>query len=123
MIFKVIWKKEEYVLELDSIKGTMKLTNSITTKLGCFIRMRDFCGALQIFDSDEIHMTYSKGKKQETIIVHPFDGRQTSLIVKFLDLFSQIDAAYLTHRRVTELKTTDQYDSNQDQGQDYGVTS
>lgn len=123
MIFKVIWKREEYVLELDCIQGVLKLTNAVTTKLGCFIRMSDFHGALQIFDTDEIHLSYNKNKAQETIIIHPFDNRQTSLIIKYLDLFSQIDAAYLAHRRVTDLKPADGYHSNHNMSQNQPVTS
>lgn len=123
MIFKVIWKREEYALELDCLNGIMKLTNAITTKLGCYIKMADFHGALQIFDSDEIHLSYSKGKKEETMVIHPFDGRQTDLIVKYLDLFSQMDAAYLTHRRVTELKPKDQYEENYKEPDHMGLTS
>jgi hypothetical protein len=75
MIFKMIWGREEYVLELDAIDGAIKLTNCITTKIGCYIRMADFHGALQIFDSEEIHLSYSTGKKMDTIVLHPFDGR------------------------------------------------
>jgi hypothetical protein len=75
MIFKVIIKRDEHVLEIDMLSGIIKLTNCLTTKVSYQIRMPDFNGALQIFDSDEIHFSFDSGKKMETVVLLPFDGR------------------------------------------------
>lgn len=59
----------------------------------------------------------------ENVVMLPFDSRQTSLIIKYLELFSQFDTAYVAHRRTIELKSSDQSSNKQPQADFQEITA
>lgn len=59
----------------------------------------------------------------ENVVMLPFDSRQTSLIIKYLELFSQFDTAYVAHRRTIEPKSSDQSSNKQPQADFQEITA
>lgn len=100
MIFKILVKSKEFIMELDNLEGIIKITDCSSFKVTLFLRRSDFNGALKLFDSNQIQISYTHKKKIETLILVPIDKTQIDLIEECLEVFALFDEYYKDERKI-----------------------
>ena len=103
MIFKIVYNNTDHIMEIDCIEGFLKVTDTNKLSTILLIRMRDFNGAFELFEDEQIQVSYIYYKRDLSFVFKAKHSGQTELIVQFLQFFADFQARFLDSRKLNYL--------------------
>ena len=109
MIFKIKSSKGSQVLEVDLLKGFIKVTSCEDHKVSLQIRSQEINGCYDMFDTDSITLSYIAADGTMEYTFDPFYPSHKQTILQYVELFVEFDRLYLLNRREISWQKADEW--------------